>query len=294
LRKTDAAILVTGASGFVGRHLVAALRAGGQQVLAVGKAGPRLDADTDWRAQLAGVRTVVHLAGRHAGDAAAFARYVAMTLNLGRQAESADIEHFVYLSSVKVNGDRTGPGEAFSERDVPDPRDDYGAAKLRMERGLAELRLPLTVIRPPLVYGPDARGNVRALARAVEQGWPLPLAAVANRRSLIGIGNLCHFIQHVLDTPEARGETYLVADGRDVSTAELLRAVARALDRPSRLFAVPPPLLEYGLRLVGHGATADRLLGDLRIDSGKARRLGWEPPLSLDEGLTTALPPLHH
>ena len=284
-------VLVTGASGFIGRNLVAAMVAAGRSVRAAGHDAPYADAGIDWRSALTDVQSVVHLAGRHVGDAEVFDRDVAMTLNLGRQAADLGIARFVYLSSIKVNGDNTSPGRAFSEADPPDPQDNYGRAKLRMEQGLAALSLPLTVIRPPLVYGPNGRGNFRSLVRAVERGWPLPLAAVANRRSLLGVGNLAHFVQHVLDEPAAIGETYVVSDGHDVSTPALLHAVAQTLGRPCRLFSMPPQLLESGLRVAGLGHAADRLLGDLRVDIGKARQLGWNPPLSLEQGLAALRAP---
>jgi nucleoside-diphosphate-sugar epimerase len=280
-------ILVTGASGFVGRNLVAALAAVRRPFVAVGHEAGEADGTTDWSGMLRDVGAVVHLAARHFGDAQAFERDVEMTRNLARQAAAHGVERFVFLSSIKVNGDRTGPGKAFCEVDAPGPTDPYAHAKLRIEQALGELGLPVTVIRAPLIYGPGVNGNFRKLMQAVEAGWPLPLAAVENRRSLVAVGNLCDFIMRVLDEPGAAGETYVLADGEDLSTAELLRRMARLLNRPSRLFAVAPGLVEGGLRLVGLGGVADRLLCDLRIDIGKARRLGWVPPLSLDDGLAS-------
>lgn len=296
----DGAVLVTGASGFVGRNLVAALAADRRPFLAVGREAGTADASTDWGGLLGGVRSVVHLAGRHVGDTAEFDRDVEMTLNLARQAAAHGVERFVFLSSIKVNGERTAPGHAFSETDAPAPVDTYGRSKLRLEQALADMTLPVTVIRAPLVYGPGARANFRKLMQAVEAGWPLPLASVDNRRSLLAVGNLCDFIMRALDEPGATGETYVLADGEDTSTAELLRRLARSRNRPSRLVPVPPMLLERGLWLAGLGGVADRLLCDLRVDIGKARRLGWVPPLSLDEGLAAvwrepgeAITPVH-
>ncbi len=279
--------LVTGASGFVGRNLVAAMAAVRHPFVGLGREGGAADDKTDWAPMLRGAHSVVHLAGRHVGDGQAFERDIEMTLNLARQAAAHGIKRFVFLSSIKVNGEVTERGRVFCEADAPGPVDTYGQAKLRIERALAELDLPVTVIRAPLVYGPGVNGNFRKLINAVERGWPLPLGAVDNQRSLVAVGNLCDFILKVLERPEAVDQTYVLADGEDVSTTELLRRLARSLNRPSRLFPVAPDLLERGLRLAGLGGVADRLICDLRVDIGKARRLGWQPPLSFDDGLRT-------
>lgn len=280
-------ILVTGASGFVGRNLVAALAAVRRPFMALGRDAGEADATTDWSPMLGGARCVVHLAGRHVGDQPTFERDIAMTLNLARQASAHGVERFVFLSSIKVNGEVTRPGRVFCEADTPEPLDTYGKSKLRIEQALAEIDLPVTIVRAPLVYGPGVVGNFRKLINAVERGWPLPLGAVENQRSMVAVGNLCDFIMRVLDEPDAVGETYVLADGEDVSTAELLRRLARSLNRPSRLFPVAPHLLETGLRFAGLGGVADRLIRDLRVDIGKARQLGWQPPLSFDDGLAT-------
>lgn len=278
-------ILVTGASGFVGRNLVAAMAARQLPYVAPGREAGTADAATDWGPMLKDVRHVVHLAGRHVGDEQTFERDIEMTLNLALQAAVHGVERFVFLSSIKVNGEVTGPGRVFCEADVPGPVDTYGKSKLRIEQALAGIDLPVTIVRAPLVYGPGVRGNFRKLINAVDRGWPLPLGAVRNSRSLVAVGNLCDFILYVLDEPRAVGETFVLADGEDVSTSELLRRLARSMNRASRLFPVSPGLLEGGLRLAGLGGIADRLICDLRVDTTKARRLGWRPPLSLDDGL---------
>lgn len=283
------AILVTGASGFVGRNLAAALAALQRPFVAVGRETGEAHATTDWSSALGSVRAVVHLAGRHVGDTETFERDIEMTLNLARQAAEKGIERFVFLSSIKVNGEVTGPGRVFSEADTPEPSDTYGQSKLRIEQALAEIDLPVTIVRAPLVYGPGVSGNFRKLIQAVELGWPLPLGAVENRRSLVAVGNLCDFILRVLDEPGAVGETYVLADGEDMSTTELLRRLAQSMNRPSRLLPVAPGLIEGGLRLAGLGGWADRLLCDLRVDIAKARALGWEPPLSFEDGLALVL-----
>lgn len=280
-------ILVTGASGFVGRNLVTALGAAGRSFVALGRDAGVASGKTNWAPLLADAHTVVHLAGRHVGDAETFERDVDMTLNLARQAAERGVARFVFLSSIKVNGEFTEPGHVFSEADAPGPVDTYGQSKLRIEQALRELDLPVTIIRAPLVYGPGVSGNFRKLINAVERGWPLPLGAVDNQRSLVAVGNLCDFIIRVLDEPSALGETYVLADGEDVSTTELLQRLARSLNRPSRLFPVAPVLLEGGLRFAGLGGWADRLICNLRVDTSKARQLGWRPPLSFDDGLAT-------
>lgn len=279
--------LVTGAAGFVGRNLVAAMAAAGYPVVALGHEAGVADAMTDWSPMLRGARNVVHLAGRHLGDEQSFDRDVEMTLNLARQAATHGVERFVFLSSIKVNGEVTAPGRVFCEADAPGPVDAYGQSKLRIEQALARLDLPVTIIRAPLIYGPGVRGNFRKLINAVERGWPLPLGAVCNQRSLVAVGNLCDFILHVLEAPGAAGETFVLADGEDVSTPELVRRLARAMNRPSRLFPVAPELLESGLHMAGLGGIADRLICDLRVDIAKARELGWRPPLSFDDGLAS-------
>ncbi len=284
-------LLVTGTSGFVGRNLVAALAEAGRPFVAWGRDAGTAYGATDWTPLLGEGGTVLHLAGRHVGDAQVFERDIEMTLNLARQAAAQRVGRFVFLSSIKVNGETTPPGQAFRETDTPRPLDLYGQSKLRIEQALGGLDLPVTIVRVPLVYGPGVKANFRRLIEAVERGWPLPLAAVDNRRSMLAVGNLCDFLLRVADEPSAVGETYLLADGEDVSIPELLRRLARVMDRPSRLLPVPPRLLEAALRAVGRGGVADRLLGDLRVDIAKVTALGWRPPLSVDEGLAAAVRP---
>lgn len=284
-------LLITGTSGFVGRNLVAALAATDRPFASWGREAGTADGQTDWTPLLGEGGTVLHLAGRHVGDAQVFERDIEMTLNLARQAAAKRVGRFVFLSSIKVNGETTGLGQVFHETDTPRPLDLYGRSKLRIEQALVGLDLPVTIVRVPLVYGPGVKANFRRLIDAVERGWPLPLAAVNNRRSMLAVGNLCDFLLRVADEPAAVGQTYLLADGEDVSISDLLRRLARVMDRPSRLLPVPPGLLEAALRVVGRGGVADRLLGDLRVDIAKVTALGWRPPLSLDEGLAAAVWP---
>jgi nucleoside-diphosphate-sugar epimerase len=299
-------VLVTGATGFVGRHLRAELAERGRAARAVSRAdGPgvlglgEFTGRTDWRKALAGSTAVVHLMarvhrrGEPDDDAAYLHDNVEVTLNLARQARDSGVRLFVFLSSIKVHGERTTPGRSFRETDTPAPQDAYGRSKLMAEDGLRALAgsgFEVVIIRPPLVYGPGVGANFRSLMRLAQSGLPLPFGAIRNRRSLVFVRNLTRLIVATLDHPAAANQTFLVADGAAVSTTELLRELARAGGRPSRLFPVPAPLLQAGLRMLGRGGIADRLLGDLEVDDGHTRRsLGWAPPYSFAEGIAATV-----
>jgi len=303
-------ILVTGATGFVGRALLARLLADQRRVrAAVRKPQATLPSDvhqvpvddigpdTDWRAALAGIDGVVHLAARahvmreSCADAHALYRAVNTlgTLRLAEAAAAASVRRFVFLSSARVHGERS-TGTPFTEAGALAASDPYGRSKAEAERGLAALAatggLEPVVLRPPLVYGPGARGNFARLVRFVARGVPLPLGAVHNRRSLVFVGNLVDAIVRCLEHPAAARETFMVSDGEDVSTPELVRRIARALGKPARLVPVPPALLRLGGRLVGRSDDIPRLLDDLVVDPSKIRALlGWSPAFTLDEGL---------
>ncbi len=311
-------ILVTGASGFVGSALLRRLAMVGKDVKAAyrnGKGHPPPGVQTvlvgdlgpvqDWGAALESVEVVVHTAARvHVmRDTAAdpleeFRRTnVAGTLNLARQAAAAGVRRFVFISSVKVNGESTLPGRPFTERDGPAPQDAYGLSKLEAEQGLRaiaqETGMELVVIRPPLVYGPGVRANFRALMRAVARGLPLPLAAVDNRRSLVGLDNLVDFIVTCIDHPSAAHEIFLVSDGEDLSTPGLIRGLAQAMGRSPRLFRMPLWMLWIPATLLGRRATLERVCGSLQVDISKARTiLGWHPPVPVSEGLAQVV--RHH
>lgn len=303
-------VLVTGASGLVGRSLCAHL-AGRQMSVcaAVRSTTPALtgfeqvlvgnvNGSTDWRAALFDVEIVVHLAARvhvmhdKSSDPLAEFREVNVqgTLELARQAVAAGARRFVYVSSVKVNGESTCPGQAFLESDSPKPQDDYGISKHEAEQGLRQLALEtgleVVIVRPPLVYGPGVKANFAALMRAVQKGWPLPLGAVKNRRSLVALDNLTDFIRTVITHPAAANQIFLISDGHDLSTAELIRAIADAAHTRARLIAVPLWMLELAGRFSGKTQTVERLCGNLQVDCSKARnRLGWVPVVSVQEGL---------
>jgi nucleoside-diphosphate-sugar epimerase len=304
-------VLVTGASGFVGRRLCAVLANRGWRVRAAvrdprtplpagvdrvvtGELGP----DTDWREALAGVEGIVHLAARvhvmreTAGDPLAEFRRVNVdgTLNLARQAARDGARRFVFVSSIKVNGEETRPGQPFTEDDLPGPLDSYAVSKHEAEQGLwriaGQTGLGVVVIRPPLLYGPGVKGNFPRLMRLIRSGLPLPLGTVKNRRSLLGLDNLLDFLMLCLAHPAAANQTFLVADGEDLSTPGLVRRLALAMNRPARLLPVPVSWLRLAGRMLDRTEEVARLTGTLQLDIAKARTLlGWEPPLSVDEGL---------
>lgn len=216
------------------------------------------------------------------------------TLALARLAAEAGIKRFVFVSSVKVNGEETAPGQIFRANDQPLPQDPYGVSKHEAEQGLLALAketgIEVVIIRPPLVYGPGVKGNFSSMVAWVKKGIPLPLGAICNQRSLVALENLVDFIALCADhkrSPQAANQVFLISDGEDISTTELLRKVARAQGKPARLIPVPVGLMKFAARLLGKGAVADRLFGNLQVDGSKARDLlGWKPVVTMDEALT--------
>lgn len=263
---------------------------------------PALQANTDFGEILAGASTVLHTAARvhimndRAVDPLQAFQVVntAGTLTLARQAAAAGVRRFVFVSSVKVNGETTLLGHRFRHDDAPRPLDPYGVSKAEAEQGLHELAkktgMEVVIVRPPLVYGPGVKANFAALMRAIQHGLPLPLGAVThNRRSLVALDNLVDLLITCIDHPAAANQTFLVSDGEDLSTTDLLRRMARAMNVPARLLPVPPALLKLGAGLMGKGDMAQRLLGSLQVDITHTREtLGWAPPISVDEGLRRA------
>lgn len=306
-------VLVTGANGFVGLavlqrlNVMCGLQSVGCVRRATGLTGTTivevgdLNAQSDWSLALAGAYAVVHLAARvhimqetEIDPLSAFrAVNVEGTLNLARQAAASGVKRFVFISSVKVNGESTQPGRAFSEADAPNPQDAYGQSKHEAEQGLRQLGadtgMEVVIIRPPLVYGPGVKANFAALMRAVQRGWPLPLGALHNQRSLVALDNLVDFIITCITHPQAANQTFLVSDGQDLSTAELVRGMAQAAGVPSRLLPVPVWALQAGAWFMGKGDAVQRLCGNLQVDASKARTLlGWVPAVSVKEGLRRA------
>lgn len=307
-------ILVTGASGLVGRRLCQRLTQDGERVRgAVRFAGSTgtffqqqpvgpIDQGTDWCQALQAVESVVHCAGRvhvlnesEADPLAAFrAVNVEGTMNLARQSAAAGVKRFVFISSVKVNGESTEPGAAFTEIDHPNPHDAYGQSKHEAEQGLREIAIDtgmeVVIIRPPLVYGPGVKANFAALMRVVQRGWPLPLGAVRNQRSLVALDNLVDFIVTCLRHPLAANQTFLVSDGQDLSTAALVRGMAHAAGVPARVFVLPIGVLQTLGAMLGKKDAMQRLCGNLQVDISKAcNMLGWMPPFSVEQGLSRAV-----
>ena len=253
----------------------------------------------DWSEALTRVSTVVHCAGRvhimteQATDPLREFRQINVdgTLNLARQAAEAGIRRFVFLSSIKVNGESTNSGCPFTADQQPEPGDPYGVSKMEAELALRSLTshtgMEVVIIRPPLVYGPGVKANFLEMMRWLARGFPLPLGAVTqNKRSLVALDNLVDLVETCIDHPAAANQTFLVSDGEDLSTAALLRRLSLALGRPARLMPVPVGLLKLGAGLLGRSAVAQRLCGSLEVDIGKTRELlGWSPPVSVDEGL---------
>ena len=304
-------VLVSGAGGFVGRAVctelaqrkhdvhraVRRLVGTGVRYFELGDIGPA----TNWSGALADVNVVVHLAARvhimHERAENPLKEFrkvnVAGTEHLARAAAASGIKRFVYISSIGVNGAQTVLGKQFSEIDKPNPHNAYALSKWEAEQGLlniaAETGMEVVIIRPPLVYGPNAPGNFGSLMGWLKRGIPLPLGAIHNQRSLVALDNLVDLIVTCLIHPAAANQTFLVSDGEDVSTTELLRRMGRAMNCPARLVPVPASWLRLAAILVSKQDMAQRLCSSLQVNIAKTRDLlGWRPPLSLDQGLKKA------
>jgi nucleoside-diphosphate-sugar epimerase len=305
--------LVTGASGFVGRSLCAELFQQGHEVVAAVRSANTqiddfervtvgtIDSATDWSAALYNADIVIHLAARvHVmSDVAVnpldeFRKInVEGTLNLASQAVMASVKRFIFISSVKVNGEHTEVGAKFTEIDKPHPQDAYGISKLEAEQGLLSIAersgMEVVIVRPPLIYGVGVKANFANMMRAVKRGIPMPFGTIHNKRSFVYVENLISLILLCITHPAAANEVFMVSDGDSLSTTELLRECARALGVKSRLFPVPQKVIEFGANLLGKADVAQRLCGNLQVDISKARTLlGWEPPFSVEEGLRLA------
>lgn len=303
-------MMVTGANGFVGHALCTEALLRDMSVIGVIRDGAQLptgvqaaivsniDGTTDWQHALSGRDVVIHLAARvHVmretsdNPLAEFRRLnVAGTEHLARSAAAAGVKRFVYVSSIKVNGEETLNGEAYTEQSNAAPQDPYGVSKWEAEQALQrvskETGLEVVIVRPPLVYGAGVKGNFAQMISVVARGMPLPFASVNNKRSLIYVKNLVDALMLCATHQAAPGNTYLVSDGEDVSTSDLLRKLASAMGKPSRLFPCPIVLLKVAARMFGKSDQVARLLGSLQVDSNKIRReLGWVPPFSLSDGL---------
>ncbi|MGX4770677.1 NAD-dependent epimerase/dehydratase family protein [Bradyrhizobium guangdongense] len=303
-------VLVTGASGFIGSHVAPALAREGWSVRRAVRSPKGMDKEvviesvgpnTDWTAALEGADAVVHLAARvhHKHEEHAVQLYrsvnIAGTLHLARSAAIAGVRHFIFLSTVSVHG-RTNEGRApFSEDDVVTPRGLYGMSKAAAEAGLRNLardsNMKISVIRPPLVYGAGAKGNFATLTRAVNLRVPLPFAAIRNHRSFLAVQNLSSFILHRLVHSDRANnfEIFLLADKEQVSTPEFIERLAKACGKSPRMFSMSPKVLGSLFGLFGHQDAHESLIGSLELNVSKAIATGWQPKVSLDEGLRLAL-----
>lgn len=300
-------ILVTGANGLVGRALCSVLDQGGEQVIRTVRASTTLwevpvgglNEKTDWRMALSqGIDVVVHLAGQvpsaESEIGAQANRYhevnTAGTANLALQCAQHGVKRFVFVSTVKVLGE--GKEEPYRDGDLAVPADAYAISKWEAEQALwqiaAESGMEVVVLRPPLVYGPSVKGNFLRLMQAIDKRRPLPLGGIQNQRSLIYLGNLVDAIRVCLTHPKAAGKTFLVSDGEDVSTPELIRRVAAALGRRPLLLPVPMSLMKFAGAFFGKKAAVDRLLASLCVDMTPLREeLSWNPPYTMQAGLET-------
>ncbi|MEJ5864150.1 SDR family oxidoreductase [Pseudomonas farsensis] len=308
----SASVLLTGATGFVGKPVLHALLARGCRVVA-GVRGANAAVDdraerfaidglhgqTAWQTGLRDVQVVIHSAARvhvmndqESDPLAAFREVnVEGTLNLARQAAAAGVKRFVFISSIKVNGEGTQAGQPYRADDTPAPVDAYGISKMEAEQGLQclarETGMEVVIIRPVLVYGPGVKANFQSMIRWLDKGVPLPFGAIDNRRSLVALGNLVDLILACMTHPAAANQVFLVSDGEDLSTTGLLHRVAKALGKPARLLPLPGRLIEFAAKLLGKGALAQRLCGSLQVDIEKTRTLlSWTPPVSVDDALS--------
>lgn len=305
-------ILLTGSTGFVGAALLHRWAAARELDLAISLRRPcadqlvrvssfhvgDLEAATRWQCALDGVDTVVHTAARvhvmrdTASDPMAEFRRVNVegTLNLGRQAAVAGVRRFIFISSIKVNGERTRPDQRFLADDVPAPHDPYGISKLEAELGLQliarETGMEYVVIRPPLIYGPGVKANFLAMLRWVDRGIPLPFGRIDNRRSLVALDNLVDLVTLCLTHPAAANRVWLVSDNEDVSLSSLLNRMAHALGRSPRLVRVPQSWIEATAKMLGRGGLAGRLCDNLQVDIAKTQALlGWAPVVTVEQAL---------
>ena len=302
-------ILVTGASGFVGQHLVKALKRQSLFVAGVGRNLVESNADifyvvTDftnnkaWQEPLKNCAVVVHLAARvhvmvdkSINPMAEFREVnTEGTLNLAKQAAAAGVRRFIFISSIKVNGELTVINKQFTAEDTANPTDAYGISKFEAEQGLLNIAqltsMEVVIIRPTLVYGAGVKANFSSMMLAIQRGIPMPLGAIHNKRSFVYVGNLVDLIIRCIDHPAAANQVFLVSDGQDLSTTELLHSSATALGVKPRLLPVPQKLVEVCAIFFGKRALLQRLCGNLQVDMTKTQDfLGWQPPFSVDEGL---------
>lgn len=304
-------ILVSGATGFVGSSLIARLSLANVAVRAAVRTEGRclrdavdtvrvgdLGSNTDWLIALNGVSVVVHTAARvhvmadNVADPLGEFRQtnVAGTLSFAQQAAGMGVKRFVFLSSIKVNGEQTAFGQRYTPDDSPMPSDPYGISKCEAEEGLRRIAvatgMAVVIIRPVLVYGPGVKGNFLSMMRWLHKGVPLPFGIINNLRSLVALDNLVDLIVTCLDHPAAANETFLVSDGEDLSTTDLLKRTASAMGIKAKLMPVPASIIQSGAALLGKSEIGQRLCGSLQVDISRTRKLlDWSPPITVDQAL---------
>lgn len=305
-------VMVAGATGFVGRKLVEVLNSHMKFTVVAGarKKNQHFDKSVEtveincfdpnyiFGLELNNIDVMIHAIGwapiekicDDNSKSGTYAANVDGTLNIARQAAAAGLKRFIFISSVKVNGESSQLGKPFTEEDIPAPIDSYGRSKLDTERGLYEIGeetgMDIVCIRPPLVYGPGVKANFLSMLKWLSRGIPLPLASINNKRSFVGLDNLVDLIVTCIDHPGAINQTFLAGDGNDLSTSELLNSIAKAMDKKSRLIPVNQKLLGFILELMGKKNLAQRICGTLQVDISKAQKLlGWVPLTSVDKGL---------
>ncbi len=305
-------ILITGASGFLGRNLSASLATQNHRVVGVVRNTDLksehiqlafvtlIDGATDWKKIVAGCDVVIHAAARvHIQQEVNSPETINLyhltnvdgTLNLARQAAAHGVKRFIFISTIKVNGEGTALGHPYRATDVPNPQDPYGVSKLKAEIGLRQIAeqtgMEVVIIRPPLIYGRGVKGNFQTLLRAVNNRIPLPFGSIiSNRRSFVGIDNLISLISVCLSHPGAANKTFLVSDNEDVSTADLIKRLGKAINRSPVLLPIPLNYLNGLLGLIGKSQAFEKIAGTLQVDmSATYEQLDWQPIISLDEGL---------
>ena len=301
-------VVITGASGFLGSALAGRLHREHYNALGLSRASIAASFPIEQVSSLNDIQlparifddcaVVVHCAARThvmnesiADPLSEFRKVnVEATKNLARKAAEQGVRRFIFISSIKVNGEQTTRGSFFKADDPAAPQDAYGLSKWEAEQALhaiaVETGMDVVIIRPPLIYGMGVKGNFASMIKLVAKGYPLPLGSVQNKRSLVSLDNVIDLIVTCIESPAAANQVFLAGDGEDLSTSDLLRRVAAAMHKPSRLLPIPPVLLETGAALLGKRPVAQRLLGSLQVDISKAQQLlGWTPPLSVDEGL---------